>query len=124
MQNYKYYGARGIRVCAEWHDFEKFSAWAYSNGYMDGLSIDRIDSSKNYQPGNCQWISTADNTQKAMERIISVDGVEGNLRAWAKLLGVSTSTISYHMNGLGIHVGDWIKSRVNKQSKQGQGLAA
>ena len=111
-QHYDRYGARGIKVCPEWHDFEDFEQWALSNGYRDGLSIDRIDNDGDYCPGNCQWISPSDNTSKALERIISVDGVEGNLRAWAALLGVSTSTVSYHLNGQGLPVESWIKQRL------------
>lgn len=48
---YRWYGAKGVKVCDEWHDFEGFSKWAHANGYkdLDGvprrerLSIDRID---------------------------------------------------------------------------------
>ena len=43
MPNYKYYGAKGIKVCGEWHSFPKFKEWAKANGYVDGLSLDRID---------------------------------------------------------------------------------
>ena len=34
----------------------------------------------------------------------------GNLRAWAALLGVSTSTVSYHLNGQGLPVGPGLGS--------------
>lgn len=50
MPNYKYYGAKGIKVCGEWHSFPKFKEWAKANGYVDGLSLDRIDSSRDYEP--------------------------------------------------------------------------
>lgn len=50
---YHSYGAKGIKVCEEWHDREKFKKWAYENGYKRGLRIDRKDSSKDYTPDNC-----------------------------------------------------------------------
>lgn len=111
-QHYDRYGARGIKVCPQWHDFKAFERWALSNGYRDGLSIDRIDNDGDYCPENCQWITLADNASKSLEQIISVDGVEGNLRAWAALLGVSTSTVSYHLNGHGLSAESWIRKRL------------
>ncbi|MCQ2317061.1 MAG: hypothetical protein MJZ85_10350 [Bacteroidales bacterium] len=53
---YKYYGARGVAVCAEWLDsFDAFKRWAMCNGYSDNLSIDRINCDGNYSPDNCRW---------------------------------------------------------------------
>ena len=55
-QKYKDYGGRGIKVCEEWlHDFQSFYDWAMSNGYADGLSIDRKDVNGDYEPSNCRW---------------------------------------------------------------------
>lgn len=52
---YKWYGARGILVCEEWHDLLSFVEWSKANGYNDKLSIDRINSNGNYEPSNCRW---------------------------------------------------------------------
>lgn len=49
------YGARGIRVCAEWQRWESFRDWALANGYAPGLTLDREDNDGNYEPGNCRW---------------------------------------------------------------------
>lgn len=63
---YKYYGGKGIKVCSEWENsFVLFREWAFGHGYDDSLTIDRIDSSGNYEPGNCQWITAKENTRKA-----------------------------------------------------------
>lgn len=51
----KYY-QKGIRVCATWREsFEAFRDWALANGYRDDLTIDRLDSDKDYTPDNCRW---------------------------------------------------------------------
>lgn len=53
---YHYYGGRGISICDEWKDnFSAFRDWALSNGYRDDLTLDRIDSDKDYSPENCKW---------------------------------------------------------------------
>lgn len=51
----KYYD--GISVCEEWKVFKTFKDWAESNGYKKGLSIDRIDTTKGYEPSNCRWVN-------------------------------------------------------------------
>lgn len=53
--SFKYYGARGIKVCEEWHNFKIFMSWAKENGYKKDLTIDRINNEDNYYPGNCRW---------------------------------------------------------------------
>lgn len=54
--SYKHYGFKGIDVCEEWYSsYEKFREWSLNNGYEDGLTLDRIDSLKNYTPDNCRW---------------------------------------------------------------------
>lgn len=52
--NYKYYGAKGIRVCERWLRFEGFLADMYES-YRPGLELDRLDHKGNYEPTNCRW---------------------------------------------------------------------
>lgn len=55
-KNYKYWGGRGISVCEGWKIYENFKKWALENGWEKGLTIDRIDCDKNYEPANCRWL--------------------------------------------------------------------
>lgn len=63
---YKWYGAKNISIFEEWRKFPiKFIKWSLKNGWEKGLTIDRIDSYKNYCPENCQWITRSENSKKA-----------------------------------------------------------
>lgn len=57
----RWYHDRGIRVCEEWKDFDRFREWSMANGYTESLTIDRIDPDKNYEPSNCRWIPRKEN---------------------------------------------------------------
>jgi hypothetical protein len=48
-----------------WSSFHEFREWAFTHGWLPGLSLDRIDGSKGYTPGNCQWITKQANDRKA-----------------------------------------------------------
>lgn len=67
-KDYKYYGGKGISIHEEWlHSetgFITFYNWSYANGYIEGLSIDRIDSNGSYEPSNCRWVTTSENIAK------------------------------------------------------------
>ncbi len=63
-----WYGKKGILICSEWLRFPgKFIDWALKNGWKEGLTIDRIDSEKDYEPSNCRLITRSENSRKAAE---------------------------------------------------------
>ena len=53
-ENYQYYGEKGIVVCQRWRNFANFYADMGDRPSIDH-SIDRIETSGNYEPGNCKW---------------------------------------------------------------------
>ena len=65
-KSYKYYGGRGIKVCAEWRlSFSIFRTFALDNGYREGLAIDRINNGGNYEPSNVQFLTPEEHGKKS-----------------------------------------------------------
>lgn len=53
--DYKYWGGKGITMCNEWQkDFLSFYNHIGPRP-ADNYSVDRIDSNRNYEPGNVKW---------------------------------------------------------------------
>lgn len=92
---YRFYGEKGIKVCDEWLKYQNFKKWAVENGYKRGLTIDRIDSNKDYCPLNCRWISHSENSRRIAKNILTVDGVTMSYRDWKRRLGVGDMCIEH-----------------------------
>lgn len=87
---YSYYGGRGIIVVDAWKEnYTAFYEWALSNGYKDGLTLDRIDSNGNYEPMNCRWVTRKEqmNNTRATRKY-SIDGVTHSIAEWCRIYDV------------------------------------
>jgi len=69
-KEYQWYGAKGIIVCESWRNFENF--FKDMGVRPIGTTIDRIDSSGNYEPSNCRW-ETAKNQANNTSRNVSFE---------------------------------------------------
>lgn len=62
---YKYYGGRGITVCARWAKFENFLK---DMGVRPvGLALDRINNNGNYEPNNCRWTTQQEQVRNSRQ---------------------------------------------------------
>jgi hypothetical protein len=103
---YKRYGGRGITVCKEWKDdIQSFFDWAFSNGYDDSLSIDRIDSDGNYEHSNCRWVTVKEQARNKSSNIkITYNGETKVLSDWAAEKGMGVSVLNFRIKrGWDIH---------------------
>lgn len=101
-KSYKYYGARGIRVCKRWLD--KFENFYLDMGDRPSLkhSLDRINNNGNYEPNNCRWataIQQAANKRTGIRyKIYSYDNKTMNLTDWAKYFNINYQTLHTRIN--------------------------
>lgn len=109
-KEYKYYGARGIKICEEWlgkKGRENFVAWAIENGYKPGLSIDRIDVNGDYEPGNCRWVTLSEQSKnRRTNLLVEYNGKMMCSQDAAKMSGIKPGTLRQR-----IHAG-WSKERL------------
>lgn len=104
-ESYKYYGAKGIKVCEEWaNDVDAFISWATNNGYSDDLTIDRIDNNKGYSPDNCRWSTPKEQAANRNngDIFITHDGKTMSLKDWAKYANLSPTQLYSR-----IHIHKW-----------------
>ena len=92
---WKDYGARGIRVCPEWQDFEAFYQWAVAEGYqmLSGLQIDREDYNGPYAPWNCRWVDKFVNARNKRNTVWVA--AFGETRALPEWLEDARCTVTY-----------------------------
>jgi hypothetical protein len=84
----KHYHARGISVHPRWTVFENFLADMGER--PEGMTLDRIDSTGNYEPGNCRWATwiTQENN-RSINRLLTFDGRTMTTADWARESGIS-----------------------------------
>lgn len=76
-ERYHRYGGRGIKFYDGWNDFLTFYNWAISNGWKEGLHIDRINNDGDYEPSNCRIVTQKINSNNRRDTVyVSVGGIK------------------------------------------------
>ena|SRR3990167_1139982 len=100
--SWRYYGAKGITVCKKWLDINGF---VEDMGIRpDGLTLDRIDRLKNYEPSNCRWATELEQ-QRNRRGIKCSESMAKSIRSMvnngvsqkhvAQIMSMSPSNVSY-----------------------------
>lgn len=84
-RSYKFYGAKGIKVCKQWSQSIPFIKWAMMNGWKPGLTLDRIDDQSDYSPENCRFITRAENSLRKRGNGKNVGKIFGSWKIVEKL---------------------------------------
>lgn len=74
-KDYQRYGAQGVRVDFEWHNYENFVA---DMGEPDGdETLDRINPYGSYELSNCRWAGVQTQNRNVRVRLSNKTGVTG-----------------------------------------------
>ena len=83
-----------ITYTNEWENFSSFKEWSINNGYKEGLSLDRIDVHKPYQPDNCRWVEwKVQSRNKTNTKWITWNGKTQSMADWADEIGFEVDTL-------------------------------
>jgi hypothetical protein len=91
--DYDLYGGRGITMCDRWSDFEMF--WQdMKSTWQEGLTLDRIDTNGNYEPGNCRWATMKEQANNRRNNVL-IDTPDGrmNVKQASEKYNISETTI-------------------------------
>lgn len=118
-ESYSSYGGRGITIEPEWMEYAPFQSWALSNGYKEGLSLDREDNDSGYSPKNCRWITPREQSINRRDNVLwCLDGQWVCQTDVAKLLDISVGKAADWKSGKQIMPPE-IKDRVTSITKRG-----
>jgi hypothetical protein len=91
------YGAKGISVCERWSVFENF--FADMGECPEGMSLDRIDNAKGYEPENCRWADiVTQNRNKTTVKKYEYHGNSMTLPEWSEVTGIPRSRLWQRIN--------------------------
>jgi hypothetical protein len=100
--DYHLYGGRGIVVCDEWRDNPVLFVEHVGSRPGPEYTIDRIDNSRGYEPGNVRWATMrqqSNNTRKNV--LLTYNGETFTIAEWAARLGINVQTLKWRLANWG-----------------------
>lgn len=88
---YRYYGAKGVKVCERWQKFDNFYA-DMGDRPSPNHSLDRIDPTGDYEPGNVRWATRSQQSRNYRPNLKSKSGMPGV--TWSKKMNKWTVSLT------------------------------
>lgn len=113
---YKDYGGRGIKVYSEWNDnFDNFVEWALSNGYEEGLTIERVDVNGDYCPENCKFITLEEQANNKRNTVwVEYRGERLSLATLCKNYGLNYHSVHFRLYHRGMSVEEAVETPMHE----------
>lgn len=91
--SYAEYGGRGVKICEQWMDFEKFLE-DMGPRPSKNHQIDRMDNGGDYEPKNCRWATRREQqNNRAVTKFVIIDGAKRPLADVAREYGIKRTTL-------------------------------
>lgn len=88
------YGGRGITICSEWRQDPGRFLSDMGPKPSPSHSIDRIDNSRGYEPGNCRWATKVEQATNRRDNVfVTYQGERVCVSELADRLGIKRNTI-------------------------------
>lgn len=99
--SYRYYGAKGIKVCDKWRNYENFAHDMLPRPFPSA-SIDRIDNSLGYSKENCRWATSKAQARNTTSNLmVQIDGKSRPLVDWCEEFNIPYERVRQRIKKLG-----------------------
>ena len=120
VPEYKYYGGKGVKMCDEW--LNSFDAFCEYVGPPPSKkhSIDRIDSNKDYAPGNVRWATPIEQSNNRCKvKKYSYEGDEISLPEICRRAGADYNLVRRRVTQHGWTVAEALASTAERSKFEG-----
>ncbi len=116
-RRYSDYGGRGITVCERWLDFPAFLE--DMGPCPEGRSLDRIDNTAGYGPGNCRWATVKEQNRNQRSNIwTTFDGNPTKVVDLADRFGLNLKLLRTRILREGMSGDDAVRDMLERPPKQ------